>query len=1127
MPIIPVSAATATITTSHSTVPWDTSTGDDLVAEIEIHDADKAGDGSSGSTISVTYTLKNSAGSELWTKTDGTFTELADTGLFYQYVSDYNSAADTVTNNKTVGSTTDIGSSSVNPATGDVLTISYLDPSAGVSVSTTLTVGNTDGTIAADRTTSGLAAVPILTVTDSDLNADPTKIETKSMTVKMGRFTVNGTTVAAAASSTTYKFVETGANSGVFTNQTHTVAELAVNPSSISEALATGDELTITYTDPQLSTDTGTVTITAATTSGTATVPDSFNTSGELLVTITDSDANTDSTSKQTTGSIVHVEVLNSSNIVTDKLSVAVVETDVNTGVFTKTVAVRSVFASKNLTDAYLDISPGERVRVTYADASKSANTSQVFSSYTYTAPTISVAATTSPSGSIAVTLTAPDLNDDKAVREVIKLDEGSNTFLEKDDSIAAVEFDIGTVNVGKMRIQIKDAGVGSFEQAESRSTFSLIFKETGVDTGVFTLVAGIPLSGINSTTATAVVNTDVIEIRWTDQVGSALATSTVTTTATAVVGTVTLDRTVYPAGSNGTVVVHITVTDSDANTDDNIVQTIVLGNDEDVQVKRINGSRLGSLYTSISLEETGPATGIFTGKVSIVQSGEQSRAWINADLSVAYSDATAGKNITGTATFTNNDASISTDVASAKYGEVITVSVTDNDQNKDSTVKDTLTVTQAHTSTAAAAVSTTVTLTETDVSTGVFTKALTLGSTFTSKLGKDITFSYTDVTPITAAASASSADAWPAGTAVVATVTTATNTGTLTISASEFGLGYKLLITLTDNDINADIAAKDTTGSGVVKIKTGRYTGGLAVTLTETDIDTGIYTQTIQITKPGGGNTTNAKVEAAVGNTVQVIYLDAADASGSAATVIAEAKVTSVDATMAYDKDNYDEGDIVTLTVTDSDANLDPATIETISLSVTSNSDPIGLTLNAVETGADTGIFSLKVGTKNGIATGKLFAKTGDTITSTYSDAYPADFATKALAKSVTATVKVGATVTMTVPAGAISVKNSAGTVVASPTKGSILLLESTMTSAATADTAYTFLVQVKNVQGEVTSLTWTTGTIAASGSLTIAQSWIPTTAGTYTVQVFVWDNLTNATPLSDAQTSTVTVGE
>ena len=114
-----------------------------------------------------------------------------------------------------------------------------------------------------------------------------------------------------------------------------------------------------------------------------------------------------------------------------------------------------------------------------------------------------------------------------------------------------------------------------------------------------------------------------------------------------------------------------------------------------------------------------------------------------------------------------------------------------------------------------------------------------------------------------------------------------------------------------------------------------------------------------------------------------------------------------------------------------------------------------------------------------------------------------------------------------MTVPAGAISVKNSAGTVVASPTSGSILLLESTITSAATADTAYTFLVQVKNVQGEVTSLTWTTGTIAASGSLTIAQSWIPTTAGTYTVQVFVWDNLTNATPLSDAQTSTVTVGE
>ncbi len=61
-----------------------------------------------------------------------------------------------------------------------------------------------------------------------------------------------------------------------------------------------------------------------------------------------------------------------------------------------------------------------------------------------------------------------------------------------------------------------------------------------------------------------------------------------------------------------------------------------------------------------------------------------------------------------------------------------------------------------------------------------------------------------------------------------------------------------------------------------------------------------------------------------------------------------------------------------------------------------------------------------------------------------------------------------------------------------------------------------FAYLVQIENQDGVVCSLSWITGTLDAGQSLSPSQSWIPTTPGTYTAQIFVWESVGNPDALS-----------
>ena len=70
-----------------------------------------------------------------------------------------------------------------------------------------------------------------------------------------------------------------------------------------------------------------------------------------------------------------------------------------------------------------------------------------------------------------------------------------------------------------------------------------------------------------------------------------------------------------------------------------------------------------------------------------------------------------------------------------------------------------------------------------------------------------------------------------------------------------------------------------------------------------------------------------------------------------------------------------------------------------------------------------------------------------------------------------------------------------------------------------------FVYLMQITNEEGIVVSLSWIQGTFDANQSLELSQSWLPTEAGEYTVETFVWKSLQKPIPISPSISQTFLV--
>jgi len=89
----------------------------------------------------------------------------------------------------------------------------------------------------------------------------------------------------------------------------------------------------------------------------------------------------------------------------------------------------------------------------------------------------------------------------------------------------------------------------------------------------------------------------------------------------------------------------------------------------------------------------------------------------------------------------------------------------------------------------------------------------------------------------------------------------------------------------------------------------------------------------------------------------------------------------------------------------------------------------------------------------------------------------------------------------------------------------GSQIGVQSILTNHGKSEQKFSYVVQVLDSNGATDFLEVFSASMLPSQSFTASQVWIPKTTGQYTIQVFVWDSLSSAIPLTDVLNTHITV--
>jgi len=84
---------------------------------------------------------------------------------------------------------------------------------------------------------------------------------------------------------------------------------------------------------------------------------------------------------------------------------------------------------------------------------------------------------------------------------------------------------------------------------------------------------------------------------------------------------------------------------------------------------------------------------------------------------------------------------------------------------------------------------------------------------------------------------------------------------------------------------------------------------------------------------------------------------------------------------------------------------------------------------------------------------------------------------------------------------------------------------IQSVLANQGTQNQKFSYIVQVMDQDGVTDFFGATSASMLGNQSFTATQVWIPKATGTYTVQVFVWDSLASAIPLTDVLQKQITV--
>ena len=298
---------------------------------------------------------------------------------------------------------------------------------------------------------------------------------------------------------------------------------------------------------------------------------------------------------------------------------------------------------------------------------------------------------------------------------------------------------------------------------------------------------------------------------------------------------------------------------------------------------------------------------------------------------------------------------------------------------------------------------------------------------------------------------------------------------------------------------------------------------------LYETDPSSGIFTGEIILTgflhdvNGDGKNDTNPRT---VGGGPNGGYLQNEEDSGITVSFeFADGVVLSESA-----KIKWNVGDLRIVDVTEEsakiklferDMNLNPESIDTVNIEVFSENDSAGIKLEIAETTEDSGIFEgIITITKDDQSSGnRLYALPDSEITAKYTDrTLPKPYNTNDdldifAQENVISNIPTSERLSM----NELEILSQNGELIERLEMGQTGMLFSKVKNTIDFSQEFTYIVQIKNEDNNVISLSWVTGETMPSQELGMSVSWMPQEPGKYSIERFVWNSIQGAIPLTD----------
>jgi hypothetical protein len=1065
---------------------------------------------------------------------------------------------------------------------GDIIRITY----GGVSKD--IRFEPTTATLTVDRTLAGDQNRVILRLNDPDANLDPTGVDTFPATtnnITSPSLDIDTNTVWKETGQNTgvFELVVVVNSNDPDTSTNNNIAGLpSVSfPSSATFTIRDHD-VYVALPDAKSPYDvvtptpsTRSVTVQLRNSDGSIDLAAPLTIANGFQIRVTDPDRNIDTTAKDSFSAQVSI------NGVTLPASIVFKETDDNTGIFLPDLAgnkieivpTTSLPGAGNIVTGKIHLHTDNKIHVL-----ASAIREDIDLTITYNDPagdptglkTFSIVRKIQHfAGSISTTTTSVPVTG-KAVIEINDMDLNLNP-----DAIDVYTLTINTNNSpvasfnGLAELTVKVNGKDTVAFA-SGTTIQLV--ETGANTGIFRGEFSVNRITDTDTTVSgtqALSDGDKITFEYKDLTESPALTRSVDVRIGKPSGTVELDRSSYPPTTSlGTTKLHITITDPSFNSSSTSQDVLTLKDADNIfengelRIQLIKGNTTitiqpgfldangnpltitpSGLSFPTSANETGVNTGVFTVDVDLPRQVGTTTIDDGWQIRVVYKDSN-GDDQTATATVTTNTAQITTDKPTYDLGQTIILRVIEPDWNFDSDKVDEISLStlgsdfvvnsdkvsdrQLATLGAISGISLdpSSTIRETGKNTGIFEIQIkNINSNLVSR-GKNLEFTYTDRTPS------------GGGTEIEVKQTVLITSATVDIifDKETYTPFDRVLVSIVDPAANQDPDTKDKlTGDARVRVIVGGTSQTLTSDFEETEANSGVFRY-----KPNdkGILITSINPNAKPGDGIRVEYR-----SPDKQTEISKSvPIVFTNGSISLDKDSYKPGETVVITINDPDENRNPDIPDQFEVKVVSTTDPTGIKVTVRETGDRTGVFKAEVILTTGLSSGnRLQVREGDQITAIYTDETLPNAQTinqqlvnrnqvglrtlQTLDVQASAVVGVLLAPTERTTVAKPSLRDQAGNVLTQASVDVPVSIASSIKNNTQQPQKFVYIVQVKDADGFVVSISTVGGTLPAGQSFDVSASWTPTAPGTYTVEVFVWTELGKPSPLSKVETATVRV--